>query len=135
MSMLLALGLALLAQPNNTVVLTFDDAVKSHITVVAPLLKERGFNATFFITHKWMDDTEHFLSWDDVAELHKMGFEIGNHSWTHRGFNTPADAAMLAGEFDQSQRAGDIVQLKPSLERAGEMIVVRRPADIPAISR
>ncbi|MBI2423982.1 MAG: polysaccharide deacetylase family protein [Candidatus Hydrogenedentes bacterium] len=99
MSMLIALGLALIAQPANTVVLTFDDAVKSHLTVVAPILKERGFQATFFITHRWMEDQEHFLSWDDVAELHKMGFEIGNHSWSHRGFNTPAAAAMLAGEL------------------------------------
>lgn len=85
--------------PPRTVVLTFDDAVKSHLEVVAPLLKERGFGATFFITHAWMNDREHFLSWDDVARLHRMGFEIGNHSWTHAGFNTPRAAARLAGEL------------------------------------
>lgn len=36
--------------PPKVVVLTFDDSVKSQATVVAPLLKELGFSATFFIT-------------------------------------------------------------------------------------
>jgi peptidoglycan/xylan/chitin deacetylase (PgdA/CDA1 family) len=85
--------------PDKTVVLTFDDAVKSHLTAVAPILKEYGFGATFFITHRWMDDTDHFMTWKDVAEVHRMGFEIGNHSWTHRGFNSPATASRLEGEL------------------------------------
>ena len=85
--------------PEKTVVLTFDDAVKSHRTIVGPLLKKLGFHATFFITHKWMDAPDHFLSWQDVADLHQMGFEIGNHSWTHAGFSTPLAASRLAGEL------------------------------------
>ena len=85
--------------PPKTVVLTFDDAVKSHLETVAPLLKQHGFGATFFVSHAWMNDREHFLSWEQVAELHRMGFEIGNHSWTHAGFNTPRMAARLAGEL------------------------------------
>lgn len=85
--------------PAKSVVLTFDDAVKSHRTVVGPLLKQLGFKGTFFISHRWMDDTTHFLSWNDVAELHQMGFEIGNHSWTHADFSTPRAASRLAGEL------------------------------------
>src|SRR5215472_12834985 len=38
------------------VVLTFDDAVKTQRTFVAPLLKELGFGATFFICHRWMTE-------------------------------------------------------------------------------
>src|SRR6185369_14093258 len=72
--------------PSKTVVLTFDDAVKSHLEIVAPLLKEYGFGATFFISHAWMNDREYFMSWEEAAKLHQMGFEIGNHSWTHAGF-------------------------------------------------
>lgn len=85
--------------PPKTVVLTFDDAVRSHLEVAAPLLKEYGFGATFFISHAWMNDPEHFLTWEEIAELHRMGFEIGNHTWTHAGFNTPGKAARLAGEL------------------------------------
>lgn len=64
--------------PEKFVVLTFDDAVKSHRTFVAPLLKELGFGATFFVCYEWMDDTVNFMSWQDIAEIHEMGFEIGN---------------------------------------------------------
>src|SRR5438552_3572271 len=85
--------------PAKLVVLTFDDAVKSHRTFVAPLLKELGFGATFFVTHKWMDDPTNFMTWSDIAEIYEMGFEIGNHSWTHSDFSMPKNAARLAGEL------------------------------------
>ena len=85
--------------PPKTVVLTFDDAVKTHLTNVAPLLKELGFHATFFITQKWMDDPAYFLTWQEVAQLHRMGFEIGNHSWTHGNFGSADSAAKLGAEL------------------------------------
>jgi peptidoglycan/xylan/chitin deacetylase (PgdA/CDA1 family) len=85
--------------PPKLVVLTFDDAVKSHRTFVAPLLKELGFRATFFVTHQWMNDGEYFMNWRDIGEIHDMGFEIGNHSWTHADFSIPRNAARLAGEL------------------------------------
>jgi peptidoglycan/xylan/chitin deacetylase (PgdA/CDA1 family) len=81
--------------PDKTVVLTFDDAVKSHLTVVAPLLAEKGFGATFFVTHAWMDDAENFLSWKEIARLDRLGFEVGNHSWSHVALHT-ADGGELA---------------------------------------
>lgn len=85
--------------PAKTVVLTFDDAVKSHRTFVAPLLKELGLGATFFVTHKWMDDQTNFMTWSDIAEIQQMGFEIGNHSWTHTDFSSPKHANRLPGEL------------------------------------
>lgn len=85
--------------PDKTVVLTLDDAVKSQIQFVAPLLEQLGFKATFFISYKWMDDQDHFLSWDEVADLHKRGFEIGNHTWTHSPFDQPDKAADLGREL------------------------------------
>jgi peptidoglycan/xylan/chitin deacetylase (PgdA/CDA1 family) len=85
--------------PDKTVVLTFDDSPKSHREFVAPLLKEHGFGATFFISARWMDDTANFMSWPEIAELHQMGFEIGNHSWSHLDFGSPVNAARLAGQL------------------------------------
>jgi peptidoglycan/xylan/chitin deacetylase (PgdA/CDA1 family) len=87
------------ALPGKPVVLTFDDGVRSHLAVVAPLLRKFGFGATFFVTHRWMDDPANFLHWAEIAELHRQGFEIGNHSWTHLGFNTPRAAARLEAEL------------------------------------
>ncbi|MCC6796745.1 MAG: polysaccharide deacetylase family protein [Candidatus Hydrogenedentes bacterium] len=85
--------------PDKTVVLTFDDAVKSHRTFVGPLLKDYGYNATFFVTALWMSDTANFMTWQDIAELHQMGFEIGNHSWSHPNFGNPKIAARLEGQI------------------------------------
>lgn len=91
----------LLAEPSNErcVILTFDDAVKSHVKFVAPFLKDLGFRATFFVSHFWMPDTAHFMTWEDIAEIHRMGFEIGNHTWTHAVFAEPRNAARLDGEL------------------------------------
>src|SRR5947209_17656578 len=94
-----AFGATAVRIPDKLVVLTFDDAVKSHRTFVAPLLRELGFRATFFVTHCWMDDVENFMTWHEIAELHEMGFEIGNHAWTHSDYSTPRGASHLAGEL------------------------------------
>jgi peptidoglycan/xylan/chitin deacetylase (PgdA/CDA1 family) len=102
-----ALSVSLRAQttiPDKTVILTFDDAVKTQLTNVAPLLQQLGFKATFFITHNWMGDKANFMTWEDAAKLNSMGFEIGNHTWTHSGFETPEKAATLAAELDQVDR-------------------------------
>lgn len=101
--------------PDKLVVLTFDDAVKSHRTFVAPLLKELGFGATFFVTHKWMDDRTNFMTWEDIGEIHEMGFEIGNHSWTHDDFSQPKNAARLAGELSLVDR--ELGQTKAKVPR------------------
>jgi peptidoglycan/xylan/chitin deacetylase (PgdA/CDA1 family) len=80
--------------------LTFDDAVKTQRTFVAPLLKELGFGASFFVCHRWMsDDPAHYLTWQEIAEIHQLGFEIGNHSWTHAAFSVPRDATRLPAEL------------------------------------
>ena len=87
------------ALPDKLIVLTFDDAAKTHRTFVAPFLKELDFGATFFACHRWMDDQANFMTWQEIAEIHKMGFEIGNHSWTHGNFASPRSVSHLAGEL------------------------------------
>jgi peptidoglycan/xylan/chitin deacetylase (PgdA/CDA1 family) len=76
--------------PEKLVVLTFDDGVVSHYTVVRPILKDYGFRATFFITEGlgFADDKNVFMTWDQIAELHRDGFEIGNHTRDHIALTT-----------------------------------------------
>jgi peptidoglycan-N-acetylglucosamine deacetylase len=75
--------------PSKLVVLTFDDSKASHYTVVRPLLKKYGFGATFFITEGFTFRTnkDDYLTWEQIAELHRDGFEIGNHTRDHMGLS------------------------------------------------
>ena len=73
--------------PDKLVVLSFDDSVASHFTGARPLLRDLGFGATFFITEgfNFRTDKTNYLTWEQIAELHRDGFEIGNHTETHMG--------------------------------------------------
>ncbi len=85
----IALAAAALARepiPDKLVVLTFDDASKSHYSVARPLLRKHKFGATFFVTEGWDFTTNKtdYMSWDEIAQLHRDGFEIGNHTRDHK---------------------------------------------------
>ena len=71
--------------PDKLIVFTFDDSAKSHATYVAPRLKKLGFGGTFFITEGFDFPTNKtgYMTWEEIAGLHKMGFEIGNHTAQH----------------------------------------------------
>lgn len=73
--------------PDRVVVLTFDDSVKSHFTVAAPILKRYGFSATFFVTEGFTFKTNKrdYMTWEEIKELDRQGFEIGNHTRDHIG--------------------------------------------------
>jgi peptidoglycan/xylan/chitin deacetylase (PgdA/CDA1 family) len=86
---LAAPALALEPIPDKLVVLTFDDASKSHVKVAAPLLKKQGFGATFFVTEgfDFPTNTRDYMTWNEIAQLDRDGFEIGNHTRDHKAPN------------------------------------------------
>lgn len=70
--------------PDKLVVLAFDDAVSNHATFVAPLLKKLGFGASFFVCEfPGFENKKQYMTWKQIASLHEMGFEVGNHTLTH----------------------------------------------------
>jgi peptidoglycan/xylan/chitin deacetylase (PgdA/CDA1 family) len=73
--------------PDNLVVLTFDDATASQYSVVAPLLKQFGFGATFFVCEfpSKSAGRSAYMNWQQIKELDKMGFEVANHTRIHAG--------------------------------------------------
>lgn len=99
--------------PEKLVVLTFDDASKSHYTYVAPLLKKYGFQATFFVCEfqkPAFSDTGMYMSWPQIQQLSKMGFEIGNHTWKHTHVNK-LDNAGLLNELQYIEKKCDSLQI------------------------
>jgi peptidoglycan-N-acetylglucosamine deacetylase len=87
--------------PDKLVMLTFDDAPVTHFTNVAPLLKQYGFGATFFVCEfpPNFSDTSKYMTWKQMQQLGKMGFEVANHTHTH-------------AHVDRLSKEGVIAQLK-----------------------
>jgi peptidoglycan/xylan/chitin deacetylase (PgdA/CDA1 family) len=75
--------------PDHLVVLTFDDAVSTDYTTIAPILKKYGFGATFFVTEfPDFKNKHYYMSWQQIKDLNEMGFEIGNHTDHHHAVST-----------------------------------------------
>jgi peptidoglycan/xylan/chitin deacetylase (PgdA/CDA1 family) len=72
-----------LAYPTEpSVCITFDDGCDTDLIAAAPILREFGLHATFYLTAGFVG-TPGFLSAEQVRELDAQGFEIGCHSMTH----------------------------------------------------
>ena len=83
--------------PDRLVVFTFDDGTRSNGEFVAPLLARYGFGATFYITEGLgFEDKDHYLTWEEIRGLHERGFEIGNHTRSHRDVSTLAPDQLKA---------------------------------------
>ena len=88
--------------PDKLIVLTFDDAAVSHATYVAPLLKKYGFGGTFFVCEfrePAFSDKTKYMSWAQIAGLHKLGFEVASHTLSHQHVNKMS-RAQLGAELD-----------------------------------
>lgn len=72
------------------IALSFDDGFKNHLRVVAPLLKRKGMNATFFCSIEMCKENQQynrqFLKPNEIRKLSKLGFDIQNHTYSHGNF-------------------------------------------------
>ena len=73
--------------PDKLVVLTFDDACASGYTVVAPILEPMGFNASFYVCDfdSFKTRKDWYMTYRQMIDLDRRGFEIGNHTVGHGG--------------------------------------------------
>jgi peptidoglycan/xylan/chitin deacetylase (PgdA/CDA1 family) len=70
--------------PARSVVITFDDGWRSVYDIAWPILKKYGYPATLFVYTDLIVGSRETLSWDQVVELSRNGFDIQGHSKTHR---------------------------------------------------
>jgi peptidoglycan/xylan/chitin deacetylase (PgdA/CDA1 family) len=77
------------------VVLTFDDGDISNYHFALPLLKEKGFTGTFFITVNEIGKPGR-MDWSMVYELAKNGMDVGSHSMTHTFLTGMSNYALLS---------------------------------------
>ncbi len=104
------------ALPMRTVAITFDDCYRDNLAA-ARVLAEHGLPATFFVPTAYVGTDHVFpwdrglkrmpnLTWEDVNEMQRLGFEIGSHTVTH--------ADLGAVSEDEARR--EIVESKAVLE-------------------
>jgi peptidoglycan/xylan/chitin deacetylase (PgdA/CDA1 family) len=64
------------------VILTFDDGDISNYHFALPILKEKNFSATFFITVNEIGKKDR-MDWTMIYELSRHGMDIGSHNLSH----------------------------------------------------
>jgi peptidoglycan/xylan/chitin deacetylase (PgdA/CDA1 family) len=105
----------------GTLAITFDDGYRDNFDNAAPILKRFDLPATFFIASGFMS-TDHvawwdqdlepappWMSWDELVELARMGFEIGAHTRTH------VDLGRVKGEVAGAEIRGSKLDLESRL--------------------
>lgn len=78
----ISVGSALAGADHRSVVVTFDDGSETDLLTAAPILRELGFGATFYVTAGFVG-RRGYLSQEQLRELAAAGFEVGCHSMTH----------------------------------------------------
>ncbi len=69
--------------PQKSVVITIDDGFRSAFDIAYPILKKLGHPATFFL-YTGLVGSKKAMSWNQIKELAKNGFDIQSQSRTHR---------------------------------------------------
>jgi peptidoglycan/xylan/chitin deacetylase (PgdA/CDA1 family) len=91
---------------------TFDDGLSSALTNAAPVLAAHGLTGTNYVITNCVgstgtcaaDPTASYMTWDQIAQLNGMGWEIASHTVSHPQLSTDGlNAAQLTNELVNSQ--------------------------------
>ncbi len=99
-----------------TMVITIDDNYVNIVRVLAPILREYGYPATFFFYTKDIYlNPQQGTSWEDLKRLLNEGFDIQNHSYSHTAFykKMPGDSLI---EYEKKLYK-EILESKQILEK------------------
>lgn len=124
----------------RSVVITFDDGTSDFWTEAKPTLERYGFRATLFVVTGFVgtesgwdrdvgEPSRPLLSWAQIEELHRDGFEIASHSHTHRPF-TGLTLEEVREELSRSRTV-----LRDRLGEAPEFVAYPRGAYAPEHKR
>jgi peptidoglycan/xylan/chitin deacetylase (PgdA/CDA1 family) len=102
--------------PERPLVLTFDDGTLDFLEHARPALERHGFRATLFVVagrvggeSDWDralgEPPRPLLSWAQLADVQRAGFEIGSHSFSHRPFTTIDDGEVQ----EEAARSRDLL--------------------------
>ncbi len=96
--------------PKRSVVITFDEDLRSVYEIAFPILKEYGFPAVLFVRTDRVGNTGS-LTWKQIAEMAENGFEIGSETTTGRDLTKLKSGdsfrryfSVMRGEISQSKK-------------------------------
>src|SRR5262249_1751245 len=74
------------AGPDRLVGLTLDDAPQAPHALLRPPPQKDPLGGPFLPTHglDFPTNKKDYMTWQEIAELHRDGFEIGNHTRDHQ---------------------------------------------------
>jgi peptidoglycan/xylan/chitin deacetylase (PgdA/CDA1 family)/glycosyltransferase involved in cell wall biosynthesis len=90
-------------QVGGKLAITFDDGYKDNYTFAALELERAGLPATFFITTNFIDSqavpwwdeksdvAPEWMTWDEIIDLDRRGFEIGAHTISHANLGSRSE--------------------------------------------
>ena len=107
-----------IAPPLRPILLTFDDGLADFYEGALPLLTERGYPATLFVTTGWVGKTARWLqsvgepdrpmlTWRQIIEIDASGIECGAHSVTHPQLDILPVADARREIFDSQRTLAD----------------------------
>ena len=100
--------------PKRSVVISIDDGYRSVYNIAWPILKKYDFRATLFIYTDFVGVSKNAITWDQLREVKKSGFEIGAHTMSHcdltrqnKGEETQAYMSRIEKELGMSKQIID----------------------------
>ncbi len=88
--------------PARPVVITFDDGNRDVYENAFPIMKDTGFSGVFYLVSMYVN-VGSFVRVDELKEMMAAGWEIGNHSATHRDLTRGYSAWLVEREVVQSR--------------------------------
>jgi peptidoglycan/xylan/chitin deacetylase (PgdA/CDA1 family) len=107
--------------------ITHDDGYLDNFEYAAPILQKLSVPATFFVCTRFLGsnivppwdaalpERLGWMSWDQVREMQRMGFEIGSHTCTH------ADLGRVVGEAAHRELTDSRSHLERELGRSVDL--------------
>ena len=99
----------------NVVLLTIDDAPDRYALEMANTLKQLNVSAIFFVNGHFIDSED---EQETLREIYNMGFEIGNHTMTHKSLRNLSEEEQYNEIVDLNDLIEEIVGERPKFFRA-----------------
>jgi peptidoglycan/xylan/chitin deacetylase (PgdA/CDA1 family) len=106
----LSVSEALQAPAERSVAMTFDDGCETDLIAAAPILRDAGFHATFYVTAGFLGKPG-YMSAAQLREL-STSFEIGCHSMTHAYLDDLDPQHLYVEIVDARSRLEDVISRK-----------------------